>query len=96
MLDRGVLATVVMTVASPATAGGGSLATTGTGSGETGGAYATYAAFTGSAGADRPLADARDQRAPGRRHALAGLRTESKKWETAYDEFVRGVKGTGN
>ncbi len=23
------------------------------------------------------------------------LRTESKKWETAYDELVRGAKGTG-
>jgi len=27
---------------------------------------------------------------------LQKLRTESKKWETAYDEFVRGAKGTGN
>jgi iron(III) transport system substrate-binding protein len=27
---------------------------------------------------------------------LDRLRTESKKWQTAYDEFVRGAKGTGN
>jgi iron(III) transport system substrate-binding protein len=27
---------------------------------------------------------------------LEKLRTESKKWETAYDEFVRGAKGSGN
>jgi iron(III) transport system substrate-binding protein len=27
---------------------------------------------------------------------LDKLRTESKKWETAYDELVRGAKGTGN
>jgi iron(III) transport system substrate-binding protein len=27
---------------------------------------------------------------------LEKLRSESKKWETAYDEFVRGAKGTGN
>jgi hypothetical protein len=27
---------------------------------------------------------------------LDRLRTESKKWQAAYDEFVRGAKGTGN
>lgn len=62
MYDRGVLASaVVVTVASLAIAGCGSSPTAGKGSGETGGAYAEYAALKGSARTDRLVADARKE-----------------------------------
>jgi hypothetical protein len=94
MPTRGMLSSVaavaLASIASLTLAGCGGSPTTGAGSGGTGDAYRIPAAKSGP-GYTSPIPPcAQTFDVP-----IDKLRAESKKWETAYDELVRGAKGMG-